>query len=63
MVPKGTIESLKESGDAMRIRIAMEFKRTRIILRKMIRVEALNLATDVVVLLIMQGSVQLLSIW
>jgi len=63
MVPKGTIESLKESGDTMRIRIAMEFKRTRIILRKMIRVEALNLATDVVVLLIMQGSLQLLSIW
>lgn len=34
VVPKRTIGSSKESGDVMRTRIAMEFKRARIILDK-----------------------------
>jgi hypothetical protein len=63
MVQRRTIGGLRESGSAMRIIIAMESKRAIIISREMIRVAPLKVVTDVVVTLILQRSVQLLSIW
>jgi hypothetical protein len=63
VVQKGTVGGLRESGSAMRIRIAMESKRATIISREIIRVTILRIVTDVVVTLILQRSVQLLSIW